>query len=57
VRPLHVGRLAEPLAAGDLLPREFEPKRADVHLDVEAPLKPGASGNYPLPVPGITKLL
>lgn len=33
---------------------EFEPKIADVRLDMEAPVKPDASGNYPLPKPGIT---
>lgn len=36
---------------------EFEPKLADVNLDMPAPTKPDASGNYPLPVPGVTKLL
>ncbi len=36
---------------------EFEPKIANVRLDMEAPTKPDATGNYPLPVPGITKLL
>jgi len=36
---------------------EFEPKLADVTLDMPAPTKPDATGNYPLPVPGITKLL
>ncbi len=34
---------------------EFEPKLADVRLDMDAPIKPDASGNYPLPVPGVTK--
>lgn len=34
---------------------EFEPKLADVRLDMEAPVKPDATGNYPLPVPGVTK--
>jgi len=34
---------------------EFEPKIADVRLDMEAPTKPDATGNYPLPVPGRTK--
>ncbi|MGQ9573919.1 MAG: Gfo/Idh/MocA family protein [Thermoguttaceae bacterium] len=33
---------------------EFEPKLADVRLDMPAPTKPDATGNYPLPVPGIT---
>ncbi|OHB83002.1 MAG: hypothetical protein A2V98_06245 [Planctomycetes bacterium RBG_16_64_12] len=36
---------------------EFEPKLADVRLDMEAPTKPEASGNYPLPIPGLTKYL
>jgi len=36
---------------------EFEPKIANVKLDMEAPTKPDAAGNYPLPLPGITKLL
>ncbi|MGO8746700.1 MAG: Gfo/Idh/MocA family protein [Thermoguttaceae bacterium] len=36
---------------------EFEPRIADVKLDMDAPTKPDATGNYPLPVPGITKLL
>jgi len=35
---------------------EFEPKLADVRLDMPAPTKPDATGNYPLPVPGVTKL-
>jgi len=34
---------------------EFEPKLADVRLDMPAPVKPDASGNYPLPIPGFTK--
>ncbi len=33
---------------------EFAPKLADVHLDMDAPVKPDATGNYPLPKPGIT---
>ncbi len=33
---------------------EFEPKIADVRLDMEASTKPDATGNYPLPVPGLT---
>jgi len=33
---------------------EFEPKLADVRLDMEAPTKPDATGNYPLPIPGLT---
>ena len=36
---------------------EFEPKLADVTLDMPAPTKPDATGNYPLPIPGVTKLL
>jgi len=34
---------------------EFEPKLADVRLDMDPPVKPDATGNYPLPVPGITR--
>jgi len=34
---------------------EFEPKLADVRLDMDPPTKPDASGNYPLPMPGFTK--
>ena len=34
---------------------EFEPKLADVQLDMEASTKPDATGNYPLPKPGFTK--
>ncbi len=33
---------------------EFEPKVADVRLDMSPPTKPDAQGNYPLPVPGQT---
>ena len=36
---------------------EFEPRIADVRLDMEAPTKPDATGNYPLPVPGRTEYL
>ncbi len=36
---------------------EFEPKLADVRLDMDAPVKPDATGNYPLPIPGVTKYL
>ena len=36
---------------------EFEPKLADVRLDMEAPVKPDATGNYPLPKPGFTNYL
>ncbi len=34
---------------------EFEPKLAGVRLDMPASTKPDATGNYPLPIPGITK--
>lgn len=34
---------------------EFEPKLADVRLDMEPPIEPDANGNYPLPIPGFTK--
>jgi hypothetical protein len=34
---------------------EFEPKVDDVTLDMEPPIRPDPSGNYPLPVPGFTK--
>jgi len=33
---------------------EFAPKLADVRLDMPPPTKPDATGNYPLPKPGIT---
>jgi predicted dehydrogenase len=33
---------------------EFEPKLADVRLDMPAPTEPDQTGNYPLPVPGFT---
>jgi hypothetical protein len=36
---------------------EFEPKIADVRLDMEPPTEPDESGNYPLPLPGITTFL
>ncbi len=36
---------------------EFEPKVADVCLEMAPPTKPDASGNYPLPVPGQTNYL
>ena len=36
---------------------EFEPKLAGVRLDMPVPIKPDATGNYPLPKPGFTKLL
>jgi myo-inositol 2-dehydrogenase/D-chiro-inositol 1-dehydrogenase len=35
----------------------FGPRPADVRPDMEPPTKPGADGNYPLAVPGVTKLL
>lgn len=31
---------------------EFEPKVADVRLDMEPATRPGPDGNYPIPVPG-----
>jgi predicted dehydrogenase len=34
---------------------EFEPKIADVKPDMEAPVKPDETGNYPLPRPGLTR--
>jgi myo-inositol 2-dehydrogenase/D-chiro-inositol 1-dehydrogenase len=34
---------------------EFEPKIANVRLDMDAPVKPDATGNYPLPKPGFEK--
>ncbi|NLY00730.1 MAG: Gfo/Idh/MocA family oxidoreductase [Rhodopirellula sp.] len=43
----------EDVLAGDW---EFEPKLADVRLDMEPPTRPDATGNYPLPVPGLTTL-
>ncbi len=33
---------------------EFEPKLADVRLDMPPSTQPDATGNYPLPVPGFT---
>ncbi len=36
---------------------EFEPKLADVRLDMEPPVKPDATGNYPLPKPGLTRYI
>ena len=36
---------------------EFEPKLADVRLDMTPPTKPDATGNYPLPMPGFTNYL
>jgi predicted dehydrogenase len=36
---------------------EFEPKVEDVSLDMEPPTRPDTTGNYPLPIPGLTKLL
>lgn len=44
----------EQMTAADF---EFLPKLADVRLDMEAPTKPDATGNYPLPVPGVTNYL
>ncbi len=34
---------------------EFEPKVEQVTLDMEPPVKPDESGNYPLPKPGLTR--
>lgn len=34
---------------------EFEPKLADARIDMPPPVTPDANGNYPLPMPGITK--
>lgn len=34
---------------------EFEPKIESVTLAMDAPVKPDAGGNYPLPKPGLTK--
>ena len=36
---------------------EFEPKVDEVTLDMEPPTRPDETGNYPLPVPGVTELL
>ncbi len=36
---------------------EFEPKLADVRLDLPAPVTPDSQGNYPLPIPGFTEYL
>ena len=36
---------------------EFEPKVADVRLDMDPATEPDATGNYPLPIPGMTKYL
>jgi myo-inositol 2-dehydrogenase/D-chiro-inositol 1-dehydrogenase len=35
----------------------FGPRPEEARLDMEPPTKPGPDGNYPLPVPGQTKLL
>jgi len=35
----------------------FAPKPEDVRPDMEAPVKPDAEGNYPVFIPGVTKLL
>ncbi len=34
---------------------EFGPKVDDVRLDMEPPTRPDETGNYPLPIPGITR--
>ena len=36
---------------------EFEPKVADVRLEMDAPVVPDQTGNYPLPKPGLTQYL
>jgi myo-inositol 2-dehydrogenase / D-chiro-inositol 1-dehydrogenase len=36
---------------------EFEPKVAEVTLDMAPPTLPDETGNYPLPLPGLTELL
>jgi myo-inositol 2-dehydrogenase / D-chiro-inositol 1-dehydrogenase len=36
---------------------EFKPGVAEVRLDMPAPVKPDAGGNYPLPLPGMTKYM
>jgi myo-inositol 2-dehydrogenase / D-chiro-inositol 1-dehydrogenase len=36
---------------------EFEPKLADVRVDMPPPTKADAAGNYPLPIPGVTDFL
>jgi predicted dehydrogenase len=41
----------EQMTAADF---EFAPKLADVRLDMQAPIKPDATGNYPLPKPGFS---
>ena len=36
---------------------EYDPKVADVRLDMPPPTRPDPGGNYPLPIPGVTKFL
>ena len=36
---------------------EFEPKVEEVTLRMEPPTLPDESGNYPLPIPGVTRFL
>jgi hypothetical protein len=36
---------------------EFEPEVEQVSLDMAPPVKPDATGNYPLPIPGVTTYL
>ena len=36
---------------------EFEPKISDVRLDMQPPTEPDDQGNYPLPLPGLTRYL
>ena len=37
--------------------RELRAVEEEYVMDMEPPTKPDATGNYPLPLPGITKLL
>jgi hypothetical protein len=36
---------------------EFEPALADVRLDMQPPIEPDQTGNYPLPRPGFANFL
>jgi hypothetical protein len=36
---------------------QFEPAPEQCRLDMETPVKPDAQGIYPVPIPGVTKLL
>lgn len=44
----------EKLAASDFF---YAPKPEDVRADMEPPVKPDASGSYPVLIPGVTKLI